>query len=223
SERGERGAEGGRASVRKAELAIAAIVIAVVAMLIVPMPGPLLDGLLVLNIGIAVALLMIALFTPRPRSFASFPTLLVVTTLFRVGLEVSTTRLVLADADAGSVVRAFGSSVGAENLVVGLVVFAVITIIQLVVVARGAERVAEVAARFALDAMPGKQMAIDAEQRSGSIDAATARARRADLERESQLYGAMDGAMRFVKGDAIAAIVIVVINLVGGLVKIGRA
>jgi type III secretion protein V len=199
-------------------VAIAALVIAVVVMLIVPLPRPLLDGLLTLNIGVAVALLMAALFTARPMSFQSFPTLLVVTTLFRVGLEVSTTRLVLADADAGSVVHAFGSSVVAGNLVVGLVVFAVITIVQLIVVARGAERVAEVAARFALDAMPGKQMAIDAEQRAGSIDPETARKRRGELERESQLYGAMDGAMRFVKGDAIAAIVIVVVNLVGGLV-----
>src|SRR3954468_8833885 len=197
---------------------MAALVVGVVVMLIVPLPRPLLDGLLTLNIGIAVALLMAALFTSRPMSFQSFPTLLVVTTLFRVGLEVSTTRLVLADADAGEVVHAFGSSVVASNLVVGIVVFAVITIVQLIVVARGAERVAEVSARFALDAMPGKQMAIDAEQRSGAIDADTARSRRTDLERESQLYGAMDGAMRFVKGDAIAAIVIVVVNLVGGLV-----
>ncbi len=203
---------------RIAELAIAALVIAVVVMLIVPVPRPLLDGLLALNIAISVALLMASVFTPNPIGFASFPTLLVVTTLFRVGLEVSTTRLILADADAGSVVRAFGSSVVAENLVVGLVVFAVITLVQLIVVARGAERVAEVAARFALDAMPGKQMAIDAELRAGSIDPETARARRAALERESQLYGAMDGAMRFVKGDAIAAIAIVVINLIGGLV-----
>jgi type III secretion protein V len=200
------------------ELAIAALVIAVVVMLIVPVPRPLLDALLALNIAISVALLMAAVFTPKPMSFQSFPTLLVVTTLFRVGLEVSTTRLILADADAGSVVRAFGSSVVAENLVVGLVVFAVITLVQLIVVARGAERVAEVAARFALDAMPGKQIAIDAELRAGSIDPETARARRGALERESQLYGAMDGAMRFVKGDAIAAIAIVVVNLVGGLV-----
>ena len=161
---------------------------------------------------------MAAVFSPQPLSFASFPTLLVVTTLFRVGLEVSMTRLVLADADAGAVVRAFGSSVVAENLVVGIVVFAVITIVQLIVVARGAERVAEVSARFALDAMPGKQLAIDAELRTGAIDPDSARTRRAALERESQLYGAMDGAMRFVKGDAIAAIVIVVINLIGGLV-----
>jgi len=200
------------------ELAIAALVVAVVAMLIVPLPRPLLDLLLAGNLGLSVALLMAALFTPRPLSFAAFPTLLVVTTLFRVGLEVSVTRLILADGDAGEVVRAFGSSVVAQSLVVGLVVFAVITVVQLVVVARGAERVAEVAARFALDAMPGKQLAIDGELRAGAIDAEAARRRRVDLERESQLYGAMDGAMRFVKGDAIAAIAIVVINLIGGLV-----
>ncbi|MFT3697369.1 MAG: flagellar biosynthesis protein FlhA [Kofleriaceae bacterium] len=200
------------------ELAIAALVIAVIVMLIVPVPRPLLDGMLALNIAFSVALLMAAVFSPSPLSFSSFPTLLVVTTLFRVGLEVSTTRLVLADADAGSVVRAFGSSVVSENLVVGLVVFAVITIVQLIVVARGAERVAEVSARFALDAMPGKQMAIDAELRTGAIDPETARQRRSALERESALYGSMDGAMRFVKGDAIAAIVIVLINLIGGLV-----
>ena len=200
-----------------AEIAIAALVIAVVAMLIVPLPRPVLDVLLTLNIAIAVCLLMAAVFSPRPLQFASFPTLLVVTTLFRVGLEVSATRLILADGDAGTVVAAFGSSVVAGSLVVGLVVFAVITIVQLIVVARGAERVAEVAARFALDALPGKQMAIDAELRTGTIDPDTSRRRRLDLERESQLYGAMDGAMRFVRGDAIAAIVIVVINLIGGL------
>jgi type III secretion protein V len=198
-------------------VAIAVLVIAVVAMLIVPVPRPLLDGLVTANIGAAVALLMASVFTRAPLSFVSFPTLLVVTTLFRVGLEVAMTRLVLSEADAGSVVRAFGTSVVAANLVVGLVVFAVITIVQLIVVARGAERVAEVAARFALDAMPGKQMAIDADVRTGAVDLDTARKRRADLERESQLYGAMDGAMRFVKGDAIAAIVIVIVNLVGGL------
>ena len=203
---------------RLGELAIGVLVLAVVAMLIVPLPRALLDLLLACNLGLSVALLMAALFTPRPLQFAAFPTLLVVTTLFRVGLEVSVTRLVLADADAGEIVHAFGSSVVAGSLVVGVVVFAVITVVQLIVVARGAERVAEVAARFALDAMPGKQMAIDGELRSGAIDGEAARRRRADLERESQLYGAMDGAMRFVKGDAIAAIVIVAINLIGGLV-----
>lgn len=200
------------------ELGIAAVVIAVVAMMVVPLPRLLLDALLTLNLAAAVLLLLAAVLTPRPLRFSAFPTLLLVTTLFRVGLNVSTTRLILADADAGSVVRAFGASVAAQNLVVGLVVFAVITIVQLVVVARGAERVAEVAARFALDAMPGKQLAIDAEVRSGLLDREAARRRREELDRQSQLYGAMDGAMRFVKGDAVAAVVIVVINLVGGLV-----
>jgi type III secretion protein V len=200
------------------ELVVAGVVIAVVTMMVVPLPRPLLDVLLTLNLGVAVLLLMAAVFAPRPLQFSSFPTLLVVTTLFRAGLNVSTTRLILADGDAGAVVRAFGASVAAQSLVVGLVVFAVITVVQLVVVARGAERVAEVAARFALDAMPGKQMAIDAELRAGTLDRDAARRRRQDLDRESQLYGAMDGAMRFVKGDAVAAIVIVVINLIGGLV-----
>lgn len=200
------------------ELIIAAVVIAVVAMMVVPLPRPLLDALLTLNLAASVLLLLAAVLTPRPLRFSAFPTLLLVTTLFRVGLNVSTTRLILADGDAGSVVRAFGASVAAQSLVVGLVVFAVITIVQLVVVARGAERVAEVAARFALDAMPGKQLAIDADVRSGALDREGARRRREDLDRESQLYGAMDGAMRFVKGDAVAAVVIVVINLVGGLI-----
>jgi type III secretion protein V len=193
-------------------------VLAVVAMMVVPLPRLLLDALLTINLAAAVLLLLAAVFTPRPLRFSAFPTLLVVTTLFRVGLNVSTTRLILADGDAGSVVRAFGASVAAQSLVVGLVVFAVITIIQLIVVARGAERVAEVAARFALDAMPGKQMAIDAEVRAGSLDREAAARRREALDRESQLYGAMDGAMRFVKGDAVAAIIIVAINLIGGLV-----
>jgi type III secretion protein V len=200
------------------ELAIAVIVLAVVAMMIVPLPRPVVDLLLACNLGLAVVLLMAAVFVTEPLRFAAFPTILVVTTLFRVGLEVATTRLVLGTGDGGEVVRAFGSAVVAGSLVVGLVVFAVITIVQLLVVARGAERVAEVAARFALDALPGRQLAIDADLRAGVIDAAGARRRRAELTRESQLFGAMDGAMRFVKGDAIAAILIVVINLIGGLV-----
>jgi type III secretion protein V len=211
-----RAAAANRANV--AQLAIAVIACAVIAMLVVPVPNTVLDIALTTNIGIAVALVMASVFSPSPLGFVSFPTLLVVTTLLRVGLEVAMTRSILATASAGAVVHAFGSSVVAANLVVGLVVFAVITIVQLLVVARGAERVAEVAARFALDAMPGKQMAIDAELRAGAIDGPAAHGRRAALERESQLYGAMDGAMRFVKGDAVAAIVIVVINLVGGLI-----
>ena len=203
---------------RAGDIAVAALVLAVVAMMIVPLPRPLLDVLLALNLGLTVVLLMAAVFVTTPTRFAVFPTMLVLSTLFRVGLNVSTTRLILADADAGQVIHAFGSAVVASNLVVGLVVFAVITIVQLVVVARGAERVAEVAARFALDAMPGQQQAIDADVRAGLLDATAARARRSELTRESQLYGAMDGAMRFVKGDAIAAIIIVLVNLVGGLI-----
>lgn len=200
------------------EVAVAAVVVAVVAMMIVPLPRALLDVLVSLNLASAVLLLLTAVLTRRPLELTVFPTLLVVTTLFRVGLNVSTTRRILAEADGGAVVAAFGSQVAAQSLVVGLVVFAVITIVQLVVVSRGAERVAEVAARFALDALPGKQLAIDAEVRAGVLDKDGARRRRGELERESQLYGAMDGAMRFVKGDAVAAIAIVVINLVGGLI-----
>lgn len=197
---------------------MAAVVVSVVAMMIVPLPRLLLDGLVSLNLAAAVLLLLTAVLSRRPLELSVFPTLLVVTTLFRVGLNVSTTRRILAEADGGAVVAAFGAQVAAQSLVVGLVVFAVITIVQLVVVSRGAERVAEVAARFALDALPGKQLAIDADVRSGALDKEGARRRRVELERESQLYGAMDGAMRFVKGDAVAAIAIVVINLVGGLI-----
>lgn len=200
------------------EVVVAAVVVAVVAMMIVPLPRALLDALVSLNLAAAVLLLLTAVLSRRPLELSVFPTLLVVTTLFRVGLNVSTTRRILAEADGGAVVAAFGSQVAAHSLVVGLVVFAVITIVQLVVVSRGAERVAEVAARFALDALPGKQLAIDAELRAGALDKEGARRRRNELERESQLYGAMDGAMRFVKGDAVAAIAIVVINLVGGLI-----
>jgi type III secretion protein V len=202
----------------RSDVVVAALVLAVVAMLLVPLPRPLLDVLLAGNLALTVVLLMAAVFVTDARRLAAFPTILVVTTLLRVGLMVSTTRAILADGDGGQVVAAFGNSVAAGSLVVGLVVFAVLTVVQLLVVARGAERVAEVAARFALDALPGRQLALDADVRAGVLDPAAARDARAALARESQLYGAMDGAMRFVKGDAIAAIVIVVINLVGGLV-----
>ncbi|HTJ46062.1 MAG TPA: flagellar biosynthesis protein FlhA [Kofleriaceae bacterium] len=200
------------------DLALAILIVGVVAMMIVPLPRPLLDLMWAANLAGAACLLMAAVFVSEPLRLASFPTILLVATLVRVGLNVSTTRAILAHADAGQVVHSFGTLVVAENLVVGLVVFALITIIQLVVVARGAERVAEVAARFALDAMPGQQMAIDAEVRAGALDAAGAAARRARLDRTSHMYGAMDGAMKFVKGDAIAALVIVLVNLVGGMV-----
>src|SRR6185312_5344003 len=148
---------------------------------------------------------------------ASFPTLLLITTLFRLSLNVSSTRLALLNGDAGEVIRAFGEFAVQGEYVVGFVIFAILTLVQFLVVAKGAERVSEVAARFTLDAMPGKQMSIDADLRAGAINQAEARRRRRALERESQLFGAMDGAMKFVKGDAIAGIVIVAINLIGGL------
>ncbi len=200
-----------------AEVGLAAAVVLMVGMMIVPLPTWLLDLLLATNLSLAVLLLLVALFVRDALSFGAFPTLLLVTTLFRLALNVSSTRLILLQADAGEVIRAFGELVVRGDYVVGAVVFVVLTVIQLVVIARGSERVAEVGARFTLDAMPGKQLAIDADLRAGVLDAERAADRRRLLERESQLYGAMDGAMKFVKGDAIAAIVITVVNILGGL------
>ena len=200
-----------------AEIALAAVVVLIVGMMIVPLPTWLLDVLIAANLSISLLLLLTALFVRRPLSFGAFPTILLVTTLFRLGLNVSSTRLILLQADAGTVIAAFGEFVVRGNYVVGAVIFVLLTVIQLVVIARGAERVAEVGARFTLDAMPGKQLAIDADLRAGTLDAEGASGRRRELERESQFYGAMDGAMKFVKGDAIAAIVITVVNILGGL------
>ncbi|HEX4406231.1 MAG TPA: flagellar biosynthesis protein FlhA [Polyangia bacterium] len=206
------------ALVRHADLALAGLVVATVAMMVVPLPTALLDLLLSVNIAAAVTLLLVALYVGEAIKFATFPTLLLLTTLFRVALEISATRLILLRADAGQVIHAFGNFVVAGNLVVGAVIFVILTVVQFIVISKGAERVAEVAARFTLDAMPGKQLAIDAELRAGHIDAREARARRAALARESQLFGAMDGAMKFVKGDAIAGLVVLGVNVVGGLI-----
>ena len=194
------------------------MVVASVAMMIVPLPGFLLDLLISFNIAVAVTLLLISIYVADALKIATFPTLLLLTTLFRVALEVSATRLILLKANAGDVIHAFGGFVVAGNLVVGAVIFVILTLVQFIVISKGAERVAEVAARFTLDALPGKQMAIDAELRAGHIDAAGAQRRRALLARESQFFGAMDGAMRFVKGDAVAGIVVLAVNIVGGLV-----
>jgi type III secretion protein V len=202
---------------RYADAALAAVVLLVVAMMVVPLPTLLLDVLITANMAVGVLLLLVALYVPDGLSFTSFPTLLLVTTLYRLGLNVSSTRLVLLQGDAGEVIRAFGGFVVRGNYVVGAVVFLILTLIQFIVIAKGSERVAEVGARFTLDAMPGKQMAIDAELRTGAIGQDEARRRRRTLQRESQFYGAMDGAMKFVKGDAIAGIVITVVNVVGGL------
>ncbi len=200
-----------------ADIALAAFVVLVIGLMIVPLPTWVLDILLSANLSIAVTILLVVLYVPDAIGIATFPTLLLLTTLLRLSLNVASTRLILLQANAGEVIKAFGQMVVRGNYVVGAVVFLVLTTIQFIVIAKGSERVAEVGARFALDAMPGKQMAIDAELRSGSIDGNEARRRRRLLQRESQFYGAMDGAMKFVKGDVIASIVIVVVNALGGL------
>ena len=200
-----------------AELGLALLVISIVAMMIVPLPTWLLDVLIATNLSAAVAILLVVLYVPDALAIATFPTLLLLTTLFRLALNVSSTRLILLQANAGEVIKAFGTFVVRGNYVVGAVIFLVLTIIQFIVIAKGSERVAEVGARFVLDAMPGKQMAIDAELRAGSLDGNEARRRRRQLSRESQFYGAMDGAMKFVKGDVIASLVITIVNILGGL------
>ena len=200
-----------------ADAVLAALVIAVVGLMVVPLPTWLLDLLIASNLACSVVILLVSLYVSEALKIASFPTLLLITTLIRLALNVSSTRLILLQADAGEVIRAFGTFVVRGNYVVGAVIFLILTIIQFIVIAKGSERVAEVGARFALDAMPGKQMAIDAELRSGAIDGNEARGRRRTLVRESQFYGAMDGAMKFVKGDVIASLLITLVNILGGL------
>ncbi len=185
--------------------------------MILPLPTWLIDALIAMNMCISAILLMVAMYLPNPLAFSAFPSVLLVTTLFRLAIGIATTRLILLNGDAGHIIYTFGNFVVGGNLVVGLVVFLILTIVQFVVITKGSERVAEVAARFSLDAMPGKQMSIDGDMRAGVIDMDEARRRRGIVEKESQLYGAMDGAMKFVKGDAIAGLIIVGVNLLGGV------
>ncbi len=199
------------------DIVLAIMLVAIVFMMILPLRTWLVDGLIGLNMTGSAMLLMVAMYLPSPLAFSSFPSVLLITTLFRLGISIATTRLILLEGDAGHIIETFGNFVVGGNLVVGLVVFLILTIVQFVVITKGAERVAEVAARFSLDAMPGKQMSIDGDMRAGTIDMEEAKRRRRLVEKESQLYGAMDGAMKFVKGDAIAGIIIVVVNLVGGI------
>ena len=199
------------------DVVLAVFVVSVIFMLIIPLPTLLVDILIASNISIAVILLMVAVYLAAPLDFAAFPAVLLITTLFRLALSISTTRLILLQADAGRIVETFGSFVVGGNLVVGLVIFLILTIVQFVVITKGAERVAEVSARFSLDALPGKQLSIDADLRSGALSLEEARELRARTQRESRLYGSMDGAMKFVKGDAIATLIIVFVNLLGGL------
>lgn len=200
-----------------AQIVLIALVLCVLVLMVFPVPTWVMDLCLSANLALSVTLLFMALNIPEPLQFATFPTFLLLATLFRLGLNIATTRLILLQADAGSIIDAFGRFVAGGSLLVGAVVFLVITVVQFVVIAKGAERVAEVAARFTLDAMPGRQMSIDAELRAGHITHETARRQRQALTRESQLYGAMDGAMKFVKGDAVAGLAITFINIAGGL------
>jgi len=201
----------------RAEVTVAAVVVAIVIAMILPIPEWLLDCLIAMNICTASLLVVLAMQIKESVNLSTFPSLLLITTLFRVSLNVASTRLILLEGSAGHIIEAFGKVVVGGNLVVGMVVFFILTVIQFLVITKGSERVAEVGARFALDAMPGKQMAIDMELKGSSITADEARIRRAALAQESQFFGAMDGAMKFVKGDAVAGIIIVLTNLIGGL------
>lgn len=203
---------------RARDLAVLLSVILIVIMLIIPLPPAMLDFLIITNISLAILIILVAMNTKEPLQFSIFPTLLLLVTLFRLGLNVSTTRSILGNGDAGNVIDTFGNFVIGGNPLVGFVVFLILIIIQFIVITKGAERVSEVGARFTLDAMPGKQMSIDADLNAGMISDIEAKERREKIEKEADFYGAMDGASKFVKGDAIAGIVIVIINIIFGLV-----
>ncbi|WP_338834467.1 Flagellar biosynthesis protein FlhA [Moorella humiferrea] len=199
------------------DILVAALVLGVVMLIVVPVSPLVMDILLVVNIGVSMIILLTTMFVGRSLDFSVFPSLLLVVTLFRLSLNISSTRLILSRADAGHVIETFGSFVVRGNYIVGFIIFIIITIIQFIVITNGAQRVAEVAARFTLDAMPGKQMSIDADLNAGLLTEEEARAKRRELQREADFYGAMDGASKFVRGDAVASLIIVAINIVGGL------
>ncbi|MCO6432207.1 MAG: FHIPEP family type III secretion protein [Deltaproteobacteria bacterium] len=202
---------------RISDIVLAIFVVAIAGMLVIPLPTFLLDILLVINISFSLLLLLVGIYMPNALALLAFPSLLLLATLFRLGLNVASTRLILSQADAGSVIQSFGTFLVRGEVVVGVIIFCIITIVNFIVIARGSSRVSEVAARFALDALPGKQLAIDSELRSGNISAEDARHRREELRKESQLYGSMDGAMKFVQGDAIAGFFIILTNILGGI------
>lgn len=205
------------AAMRRSEVVGAFIVLAIVFMMITPIPTWLVDILIAVNICISCLLIMLAMQLPRPLAFSTFPSVLLITTMFRLALSIATTRLILLDQDAGHIVEAFGQFVVGGNLAVGMVIFMILTVVNFMVITKGSERVAEVGARFTLDAMPGKQMSIDSDLRANLISVHEAKRRRSELGKESQLFGAMDGAMKFVNGDAIASLIIVAINMIGGI------
>ncbi len=199
------------------DLLLVGVLLTAVCMMILPMPSEVADMLIGCNLGVSVLLILVAVYLRTPLDFSALPGIILVSTVFRLALEVTVTRLILIHGDAGHIVETFGEFVIAGNVAVGLVVFLIITVVQFIVITKGTERVAEVGARFTLDALPGKQMSIDSDLRSGDIDQAEAKQRRRTVEKESQLYGAMDGAMKFVKGDAIAGLIIIIVNLMGGI------
>lgn len=203
---------------KKMDIVIAFGIMGIIAMIIIPLNTVVLDILLTFNITLGVIIILLTMFTTNVLEFSVFPALLLVTTLFRLALNISSTKLILSQGKAGQVIQAFGSFVAADNYVVGAVIFIIIVVIQFIVITNGATRVAEVTARFTLDAMPGKQMSIDADLNAGVINDNEARIRRRELQLEADFYGAMDGASKFVKGDAIAGIVIVIINFIGGII-----
>ncbi len=203
---------------KKTDIVILAGVLGIVLMMILPIPTWLLDILIVINIAVAMLIMLLAMSTKEALQFSIFPALLLITTLFRLSLNISTTKLILGQADAGSVVATFGEFVAGGEIAIGFIVFLILVAVQFIVIVKGSERVAEVGARFTLDAMPGKQMSIDADLNAGLINEQQARERRSKIEREADFYGAMDGASKFVKGDAIASIILLIINLVGGFI-----
>ena len=200
------------------DIVLAIGLVIIVCMMVIPLPAPILDILLTINISLAVVILLVCLYTQEPLDYSSFPTVLLIATLFRLGLNVSSTRLILLHGQAGNVINSFGEFVVGGNYVVGFVIFVILVLINFMVITGGATRVAEVSARFTLDKMPGKQLSIDADLNSGLINEDQAKERRKKLERETDFYGTMDGASKFVKGDATAGIVITIVNIVGGLI-----
>jgi flagellar biosynthesis protein FlhA len=203
--------------VANGDIMLTAVLFVTVILLILPLPPHLLDVLLATSIGAALLILLVIVYVKDAPEFSSFPTILLAITLFRLGLNVASTRLILLDGYAGNVIDAFGSFVVRDNFVVGAVVFLILVVINFVVITKGAGRIAEVAARFTLDAMPGKQMAIDAELNAGIIDEASATKRRTKIQKEADFYGAMDGASKFVRGDAMAGLLITLVTVFGGI------
>ncbi|BBO59078.1 type III secretion system export apparatus subunit SctV [Mycoavidus sp. B2-EB] len=205
------------AASKRQDIVLVSIVVTAVFMMILPLPTVLVDILIAINIMLSVTALTIAIYIRNPLEFSAFPALLLITTLYRLALTITTSRLVLLQHDAGEIVYAFGNFVVAGNVAVGIIIFTIITVVQFIVITKGAERVAEVSARFSLDGMPGRQMSIDGDMRAGVMSAEEAKIERELLQKESRLFGAMDGAMKFVKGDAIASIIVVLVNIIGGI------